>query len=125
VLDLIVVLLLVSGLLLFAGTTIGLLRFPDFYCRVHAAGKGDTFSTMLLLSGLILYDLHDFSGAALLVGLKLFLVIVFVFISSPVATHAIIDAGYEARAPYWVKPAPSESEPAGADSAAASPSPKP
>ena len=109
-LDLIVVLFLFGGLLLFTGTIVGLLRFPDFYCRVHAAGKGDTLSTMLLLGGLILYHLHDFSGASLLVGLKLFLIILFVFVSSPVATHAIIDAGYEARAPYWVKPAPPESE---------------
>ncbi|MFO7639786.1 MAG: monovalent cation/H(+) antiporter subunit G [Candidatus Competibacteraceae bacterium] len=122
-LDVIVVLLLVGGLLLFAGATIGLLRFPDFYCRVHAAGKGDTLSTMLLLGGLILYQLHDFSGASVLVGLKLFLIILFVFVSSPVAAHAIIDAGYEARAPYWVKPAPPELATADAD--AASPSPKP
>jgi multicomponent Na+:H+ antiporter subunit G len=127
VLDAIVVLLLFGGLLLFAGTTIGLLRFPDFYCRVHAAGKGDTLSTMLLLGGVILYHLHDFSGASILVGLKLFLIVLFVFVASPTATHAIIDAGYELRAPYWVKPAASEPETTDADGDgdAASPSPKP
>jgi multicomponent Na+:H+ antiporter subunit G len=124
VLDLIVVLLLCGGLLLFTGTTVGLLRFPDFYCRVHAAGKGDTLSTMLLLGGLILYHLHDFSGASLLVGLKLFLIILFVFVASPTATHAIIDAGYEARAPYWAKPAPPDSESASPDAGPPPPSPE-
>ncbi|MED6325932.1 MAG: monovalent cation/H(+) antiporter subunit G, partial [Verrucomicrobiota bacterium] len=34
--------LIVVGLVFFLGTSIGLLRFPDFYTRMHAAGKGDT-----------------------------------------------------------------------------------
>ena len=37
--------LISTGLIFFLGTTIGLLRFPDFYSRMHAAGKGDTLST--------------------------------------------------------------------------------
>lgn len=123
-LDLIVVLLLCGGVLLFAGSTIGLLRFPDFYCRVHAAGKGDTLSTMLLLGGLVLYHLHDSSGAGLLVTLKMFLTVLFVFVASPTATHAIIDAGYEARAPYWVKPAPPDSETANPNAGSPPPSPE-
>lgn len=123
-LDLIVVLLLCGGLLLFTGTTVGLLRFPDFYCRVHAAGKGDTLSTILLLGGVILYHLHDTSGAGLLVTLKMFLIVLFVFVASPTATHAIIDAGYEARAPYWVKLASPDSATASSDAGSPPPSPE-
>ena len=41
------------GLLFFLGTAVGLLRFPDFYSRMHAAGKGDTLSTVLILLGCI------------------------------------------------------------------------
>ncbi len=102
-LNLVVVLLMLSGLLLFLATTVGLLRFPDFYTRVHAAGKGDTLSTVLLLGGLILYLLRDFNGETLLTAVKLSLIVFFVFIASPTATHAIIDAGYEARVPYWTR----------------------
>ena len=40
-LDILVILFMVVGLFFFFGTTIGILRFPDFYCRTHAAGKGD------------------------------------------------------------------------------------
>lgn len=102
-LDWLVMVMMLTGLLFFLGTTVGILRFPDFYCRVHAAGKGDTLSTALLLGGLILYLLRDFSGMAVLTALKLSLIVVFIFVASPVATHAIIDAGYEARVPYWTK----------------------
>ena len=45
--------LIVVGLVFFLGTSIGLLRFPDFYTRMHAAGKGDTLSTVLILAGCI------------------------------------------------------------------------
>jgi multicomponent Na+:H+ antiporter subunit G len=102
-LDTLVIILMCSGLVLFLATTVGLLRFPDFYSRVHAAGKGDTLSTALLLGGLILYMLRDFNGETLLTAVKLSLIVFFVFIASPTATHAIIDAGYEARVPYWSK----------------------
>lgn len=104
IINTLVVILMLSGLLLFLGTTVGLLRFPDFYSRVHAAGKGDTLSTALLLSALILYLLRDFNGETLLTAVKLSLIVFFVFIASPSATHAIIDAGYEAKVPYWTKP---------------------
>ncbi|MDZ7640557.1 MAG: monovalent cation/H(+) antiporter subunit G [Desulfurivibrio sp.] len=97
----VVILLMLGGLLLFFATTVGLLRFPDLYTRVHAAGKGDTLSTLLLLAGLIIYHLRDFSGQALLTAVKLGLIVFFVFMASPTATHAIIDAAYEAGVPYW------------------------
>ena len=42
--------LISTGLVFFLGTTIGLLRFPDFYTRMHAAGKGDTLSTVMTVS---------------------------------------------------------------------------
>jgi multicomponent Na+:H+ antiporter subunit G len=102
-LDTLVIILMCSGLVLFLATTVGLLRFPDFYSRVHAAGKGDTLSTALLLGGMILYMLRDFNGETVLTAIKLSLIVFFVFIASPTATHAIIDAGYQAQVPYWSK----------------------
>ena len=41
----------VIGLIFFFGSAVGMVRFPDFYTRMHAAGKGDTLSTMLMLGG--------------------------------------------------------------------------
>lgn len=100
-LDLLVILFMLVGLFFFFGTTMGLIRFPDFYCRTHAAGKGDTLSVMLMLLGLALYNLHHLSLASLLVSGKIILIGLIVFIASPTATHAIMDAGYEAKVRHW------------------------
>ncbi|NQU04869.1 MAG: monovalent cation/H(+) antiporter subunit G, partial [Calditrichaeota bacterium] len=53
--------LIVLGFLFFTATTIGILRFPDFYSRMHAAGKGDTLSSLLVMAGLALFNLHELS----------------------------------------------------------------
>jgi multicomponent Na+:H+ antiporter subunit G len=101
--NLVVILLVVSGLFFFFATTIGLLRFPDFYSRMHAAGKGDTLSSLLMLAGLALYEFHEFNLATVLVGMKILLITVFIFMASPTATHAITDAGFESGVKPWQK----------------------
>ena len=99
----VVIVLILTGLLFFFATTVGILRFPDFYARMHAAGKGDTLSSLLMLLPLALYNFHEMDMANLLVALKILLVGVFIFMASPTATHAIIDAGYEAGIKPWTK----------------------
>ena len=98
-----VVIILTVGMLFFFGGTVGIIRFPDFYTRLHAAGKLDTMGLLLSLGAMALYTLHDFTLASLLTGLKILLIIVFVFITSPTATHAIMDAGFRAGLGPWVK----------------------
>ena len=99
----VVIALIVTGLVFFFATTVGLLRFPDFYSRMHAAGKGDTLSSLLMLGGLTLYEFHEISLATVLVGCKIMLIVVFIFMASPTATHAITDAGYESGVKPWQK----------------------
>ena len=98
-----VIVLSVTGLLFFFATTVGLLRFPDFYSRMHAAGKGDTLSSLLLLLALVLYNFHEINLANLLVAMKILLIVVFIFMASPTATHAITDAGFESGVKPWQK----------------------
>ncbi len=98
-----IILLIGVGLLFFFATTVGLLRFPDFYSRMHAAGKGDTLSSLLMLLALVLYNFHEFNLANLLVALKILMIVVFIFMASPTATHAITDAGYESGVKPWQK----------------------
>ncbi|MDZ7832792.1 MAG: monovalent cation/H(+) antiporter subunit G [Desulfobacterales bacterium] len=93
--------LIVSGLIFFAGGAVGILRFPDFYTRLHPAGKLDTMGLFMTLSGMALYVLTDFSLAALLTALKIMLIVVFIFITSPTATHSIADAGMRSGLPHW------------------------
>ncbi len=101
--DFFVVIILAGGLVFFTGGTVGIIRFPDFYTRLHAAGKLDTMGVLMFMAAMALYTLHDFSLASLLTCLKIVLIIVFVFITSPTATHAIMDAGFRAGLGPWVK----------------------
>jgi multicomponent Na+:H+ antiporter subunit G len=101
--DVVVIILLISGLLFFTGGSIGILRFPDFYTRLHPAGKLDTAGLVLTMSSMALYTLHEFSVASLLTAFKIILIVVFVFFTSPTATHAIIDAGVRAGLGHWTK----------------------
>jgi multicomponent Na+:H+ antiporter subunit G len=65
---------------------IGLLRFPDFFTRIHAAGITDTMCAPLIIGGLMLQ-----SGLTL-TTVKLFFLIVFLFLTSPTASHALAKA---------------------------------
>ena len=72
-----------------------MLRFPDFYTRMHAAGKGDTLSTMLMLIGFALFTMDDFSFSSWLLFVKIMLVVLFIFISTPTSSHALMRAAFE------------------------------
>ncbi len=92
--------LVVGGLVFFLGASTGLIRFPDFYTRMHAAGKGDTLSSLLVLLGFAVYQLKDFQSFSenwlvLLVIVKLLGISAFILLTSPTSTHALMDAGWE------------------------------
>lgn len=77
--------LVAGGVLVLVGG-IGLLRLPDFYTRLHAAGITDTMG-----AGLILLALALQSGLTL-VTIKLILFFGFLVFTSPTATHALTKA---------------------------------
>lgn len=69
--------------------TVGIIRLPDLYSRLHAASKSDTLGSVLSLAGL-----------AVVLGLttesvKLVFLLVFLFVTSPTAAHAIARAAKE------------------------------
>ena len=94
---------IITGIFLFVGcffvvaASIGVVRFPDFYSRMHPAGKNDTLGQALILAGLIIYEGFSF------VSIKLLLIIIFIFIVNPTATHAIAKAAYIAKVKPWTK----------------------
>jgi multicomponent Na+:H+ antiporter subunit G len=85
----------ILGLVFFLGTAVGIVRFPDFYTRMHAAGKGDTLSTMLMLSGFGLVMMEDFSLGSWLLLLKILGIVLFIFITTPTSSHALMRAAFE------------------------------
>ncbi|MCP3940619.1 MAG: monovalent cation/H(+) antiporter subunit G [Desulfobacteraceae bacterium] len=101
--DLFVVFFLITGLIFSLGGAIGIIRMPDFYTRLHPAGKLDTLGILAMVMGLALYNLHHFSLESLLLSIKMFLIVFFVFLASPTATHSIVDAGMRAGLRHWTK----------------------
>jgi multicomponent Na+:H+ antiporter subunit G len=101
--NIIVTILLLGGLLFFTGGAVGIIRFPDYYTRLHPAGKLDTMGLLMSMSAMAIYTLGDFSIDAVLTSIKIILIVIFVFITSPTATHAIVDAGVRAGLAPWFK----------------------
>lgn len=95
VLQIIGILMGVTGLIFFLGAAVGLVRFPDFYTRMHAAGKGDTLSTMLMLTGFGLVTMEDFSLGSWLLFMKIMAVVLFIFLTTPTSSHALMRAAFE------------------------------
>ena len=78
--------LLSCGAFLCAVGGLGVLRLPDFYSRQHAAGITDTLGSAFVVIGLMLQSGFTLSAA------KLVMILVFLLLTSPVATHAIAQA---------------------------------
>ena len=77
---------ILGGALLGVAGGIGIHRFPDFYSRLHAVGITDTLCAAMFLVGLFMQ-----TGVSI-AGLKLLLIFIFLFFSSPTATHALANA---------------------------------
>jgi multicomponent Na+:H+ antiporter subunit G len=101
--NVIVAVLIGLGLFFFAAGVIGVLRLPDFYSRLHAAGKCDSLAAVLVLFGVALFNLHTPDLAHVLVSLKILAIAVFVFVASPTATHAITEAALVVGVEPWTK----------------------
>ncbi len=103
VVDVMSVILITAGLVFFLGAAIGMIRFPDFYCRMHAAGKGDTLSTLLILCGFALQQFDSFNAGEVTFFAKMLIICLIIFTTSPTATHELMRAGYEVGLPPWTK----------------------
>lgn len=83
--------ILIGSLFVLAGA-LGVLRMPDFFTRIHAAGMTDTLGAELIILGLMIQAL---AGGDLQMALKLLLVAFFLFLTSPTSTHAIANAAHK------------------------------
>ena len=95
--NLLTVMLLVVGAFFMLAGTIGFVRFPDFYSRMHATGKCDTLGEGLMLVALIVY------GGATFVSVKILFLIAFILLANPTSTHAIAKAAYDVGLEPWKK----------------------
>ena len=88
-------LLLTGGFCLLVGG-VGLLRLPDFFTRVHAAGVTDTMGAGAILVGLML------QAGLTQASIKLILILLFMLFTSPTASHALAQAALHGGLKPWL-----------------------
>jgi multicomponent Na+:H+ antiporter subunit G len=91
------IILMLGGAFFLMVSCIGLIRLPDFYTRNHAVGKAETLGTILTLLGLIVYN-----GLAI-TSLKVLIILLFVGIANPTATHALLKAAFSSGLQPWTR----------------------
>jgi len=85
--------LLVAGLFFSFTATVGLLRLPDVYNRLHATAKCDTLGAGLIVAALVL------SGRPPDQVVKLIFILLFLWLANPTAAHILARAAYTAGTP--------------------------
>ena len=79
-----------DGIVALITGSLGLVRLPDLFSRTHAVGMMDTAGVGFIILGLIIHE------GFTLVSVKLALVGIFLFFTSPIATHAVAQVAYRA-----------------------------
>jgi multicomponent Na+:H+ antiporter subunit G len=93
-----------AGLFFMLVGTFGVLRLPDVYTRLHAAGMTDTMGAGFLLLGMALQTVVDMTHGETsywLVLVRLLFVYAFLLFTSPIATHALARAGLAGGVEPW------------------------
>lgn len=83
-----IIIMILGAFFLFVGT-VGLIRLPDVFSRMHATTKSDTLGLGLVLIGLIIYQGLEIAS------LKILLIIIFLWLANPTAAHFIARKQYE------------------------------
>ncbi|PWU68411.1 MULTISPECIES: monovalent cation/H(+) antiporter subunit G [Gracilibacillus] len=92
-----VILLLIFGTFFIFSATIGVIRFPDIFTRLHAATKASTLGIAGILIGafIFLYARHDIVSGKLILG------IIFTLLTAPVSAHMIGRAAHMSEVKPW------------------------
>ncbi|GGC92375.1 Na(+)/H(+) antiporter subunit G [Thalassobacillus devorans] len=99
IIDLFIILSLLIGTFFIFSSSVGILRFPDVYTRLHAVTKGATLGVAGIMIGafLFLFIEHGIISGKLILGT------IFVFMTAPVSGHMISRAGYHNGVKLWDK----------------------
>lgn len=81
---------MILGTFLVLVASIGLVRFPDVFCRMHAAGKAGTMGISLIIVSSVIC----FAGVDNSILVRGLLAIFFQFLTTPTATHLLARSSY-------------------------------
>ena len=95
--DTLTVLLLLIGTLFFVAGTVGLLRFPDLFTRIHALTKADNVGLGFIVFALML------QAASVWIALKLLLIWILILLASCTTGHLVARAALRIGVRPWVR----------------------
>ena len=87
--------LLVAGVFFLIISTIGLLRLPVVYTRMHASSMSESMGAILILLGIGAYE--GLTPATI----KILLVVFFYAVASPTGAHALFRSALRSGIPTW------------------------
>ncbi|AAT05123.1 monovalent cation/H(+) antiporter subunit G [Listeria monocytogenes] len=99
IIEIIISIMILIGGLLSILAAIGVIRLPDVYTRTHAAGISNTFGVSLLLFATVGYFFHSGEGF----NARVLLAVLFIFLTTPVASHLINRAAYDTGVPLAIR----------------------
>lgn len=88
------IMMLLGGAFCLLGA-VGMLRMPDLFTRLQAATKTGTLGVGFIMLGVAMH-FQDLG-----VSVRSILVIIFLFLSAPIAAHVIARAAYFVNVPIW------------------------
>jgi len=87
--------LMATGTFFFISGTLGILRLPDFFTRTHATTKCDTMGSLLVILGFM------WESGLTPQSAKLLFIIIFIYLTSPVASHLLAKSAYRRGLEPW------------------------
>ncbi|CAM4268433.1 monovalent cation/H(+) antiporter subunit G [Listeria booriae] len=97
--EIIISVMILLGASLSILAAIGVIRLPDVYTRTHAAGISNTFGVSLLLFATVGYFFHTGQGF----NARVLLAILFIYLTTPIASHLINRAAYDTGVPLAIR----------------------
>ncbi len=97
IVDIVVIISLLIGTFFIFSSSVGLIRFPDVYTRLHAATKASTLGVAGIMIGafIFLYIEHHIVSGKLILG------VIFVLLTAPVSGHVISRAAHRSGVKPW------------------------
>ncbi|MBC1436542.1 monovalent cation/H(+) antiporter subunit G [Paenilisteria rocourtiae] len=99
IIEIIISIMILIGASLSILAAIGVIRLPDVYTRTHAAGISNTFGVSLLLFATVGYFFHTGEGF----NARVLLAILFIYLTTPIASHLINRAAYDTGVPLAIR----------------------
>jgi multicomponent Na+:H+ antiporter subunit G len=93
--NLIVTVFVLAGAFFSLLAAIGVIRFPDVYTRMHAATKAPAFGILLFLIAAVFFFADLYTTAISL------MIVVFIFLTAPVASHIISRVAHLLNTEIW------------------------